>query len=185
MSTPDSNTPAEPTEGAVPPVPPAYAPPAYTPPPAYAGPPAYTPPVAPEPPYAAAPPAAGSYPPPYQAAPYAAPPAYGAPTSSYGAPAPGYGYGYAQPRTNVLAVISMIASIVGFIWILPFIGSLAGVIMGHISLKQIAQTGERGRGMALAGVIVGWVGLGIVVLTGVGFIIAFAFAGAASWSRYS
>ncbi|MET0296560.1 MAG: DUF4190 domain-containing protein, partial [Microbacterium sp.] len=80
--------------------------------------------------------------------------------AAYGAPA----YGYGQVKTNVLAIISMIASIVGFIWILPFVGSLAGVIMGHISLKQIARTGEKGRGMALAGVIVGWVGLALVII---------------------
>ncbi|GAA1931854.1 hypothetical protein GCM10009775_24910 [Microbacterium aoyamense] len=209
MSTPDSSTPAEPTppaEGAVPPaegtVPPPYTPPAYTPPPAYTAPPAYTPPAQPaEPPYGAGPtygappagdaapsaapgygaPAAapGAYPPPYQAA----PPAYGAP--AYGAPAPAYGYGYAPARTNTLAIVSLVASIVGFLWILPFIGNLAAVITGHISLKQIKQTGEGGRGMALAGVIVGWVGLAIVVLVGIIFLSIFVFAVAADNGRYS
>lgn len=184
MSTPDAPTPDSPIdEPAAPPVPPApagYAPPAYTPPPTYAAPPAYAPPAATEPPYAAAPPAQGGYPPPPAAAPYpSAPPAYGA-------PAPAYGYGYPQARkTNTLAIVSMIASIVGFLWILPFIGSLAGAIMGHISLKQIAQSGEGGRGMALAGVIVGWVGLGIVVIAGIAFLIFFFAVAASSGVRYS
>lgn len=38
-----------------------------------------------------------------------------------------------------------------------------GAIMGHIARKQIKQTGEQGDGMALAGIIVGWVGTGLAV----------------------
>ena len=125
-------------------------------------------------------PAAAPYPAPVDPPQYAAPPAYEAPpaygaTQSYVA-APGYGatQGYtpypAPAKTNALAVISMIASIVGFIWILPFIGSVAGVIMGHISLRQIPRTGETGRGMALAGLIVGYVGLAFFVLGAIAFI---------------
>lgn len=52
---------------------------------------------------------------------------------------------------------------------LPLIGSLAGAIMGHISLNQIKRSGEKGRGMAMAGVIVGWVGLGLVILGAIAF----------------
>ncbi|WP_439593186.1 DUF4190 domain-containing protein [Microbacterium sp.] len=180
MSTPDSSTPAEPTPPAEGTAPPPYAPPAYTPPPAYTAPPAYAP--AAEQPYGSPPaygtaPAAqgpGSYPPPYQAAPPA-----------YGAAAPAYGYGQAQPKTNTLAIVSLVASIVGFLWILPFIGNLAGVITGHISLKQIKQTGEGGRGMALAGVIVGWVGLGILILVALGFLFFFVIAVSSGNGRYS
>lgn len=103
-----------------------------------------------------------------------APPPYGAaPGYPYaGAPAPYPGapvYGYPLVKTNVLAVISMIASIVGFFWILPFFGPLTGVITGHISLRQISRTGEKGRGMALAGVIVGYVGLAFIL--GIAFLI--------------
>jgi len=79
----------------------------------------------------------------------------------------------------------MIASIAGAIWILPFIGSLAGAIMGHIALKQIAQTGEKGRGMALAGVIVGWVGLGLLVLAVIAFFLFIGIAATSSNIRYS
>ena len=41
---------------------------------------------------------------------------------------------------------------------------VAGAIMGHISLGQIKRTGEKGYGMALAGVIVGWVGVALAVI---------------------
>lgn len=63
---------------------------------------------------------------------------------------------------NPLAVISLVTSI------LPL--QLVGVITGHIALSQIKRTGDRGHGLALAGVIVGYVGgaLTILVLTLVG-----------------
>jgi len=137
---------------------------APTPPPA----PAYEAPVAPP-----APPA-GDYPPAYgaPAAPtadaypgYPAPtygaPAYGAPV--YGTtPAPAYG-AYAAPKTNVLAIVSLVAALVGM-FIIPFIGSVVAVITGHMSLSQIKRTGENGRGMGLAGTIVGWVGIGLSII---------------------
>ncbi|QZY53390.1 DUF4190 domain-containing protein [Leucobacter tenebrionis] len=56
----------------------------------------------------------------------------------------------------------MIASIVGFFTFAIF--AVAGVIMGHISLNQIKRTGENGRGMAIAGLIVGYAAIGFWVL---------------------
>jgi Domain of unknown function (DUF4190) len=144
------------------------------------------------PPYGAPP--SGSPAPGYGAAPQTAPPAYGTPPAYGAAPpygttqpyasAPAYYGSYAGPKTNVLAIISMVASIVGFVWILPFIGSLAGVITGHISLRQIARTGEKGRGMALAGLIVGYVGLAFFVI-GIAFFIFFVALAASEGVRYS
>lgn len=80
----------------------------------------------------------------------------------------------------MLAIVSMIASIVGILWIVPFFGSLAGAIMGHISLKQIARTGEKGRGMALAGVIVGWAGLALLIV--IALFIVFAIAASSQYN---
>ena len=54
------------------------------------------------------------------------------------------------PKTNTLAIISLV---------LAFVVSLGAVICGHIALSQIKQTGENGRGLALAGLILGYVGL--------------------------
>lgn len=127
------------------------------------------------------------------APPYATPPQGGyQPTTpgyqpaSYPPPAYGYGGGYVQEKTNTLAIVSMIASIVGFIWILPIIGSIAGVVMGHISLSQIKRTNEKGRGMALAGLIVGYAGLALAVI---GIIVFASFIGWAieqdSYNSYS
>ena len=114
----------------------------------------------------APPPPAPDYP--HQPA-QAAPNPYAAPTATpYGsanpyAPAP-------QQKTNTLAIVSLVASISAFI-ILPFIGSIVGIITGHMSLGQIKRTGEAGRGLGLAGTIVGWVGLALTII---GTIIAIA-----------
>jgi hypothetical protein len=35
--------------------------------------------------------------------------------------------------------------------------SLAGAVVGHSTLRRIKKTGQPGRGIALAGVILGWV----------------------------
>lgn len=66
-------------------------------------------------------------------------------TTDQYAPAPSV---LAVRPTNVLAIISLIASCVGF--------AVPGIIMGHIALNQIKRTGEQGHGLALAGLIVGY-----------------------------
>lgn len=69
-----------------------------------------------------------------------------------------YAYG---PRTNPLAITSLVLSLVGLV---TWITAIPGVITGHIALRQLRRTGEGGRGMALAGVIVGYVLSGFLVL---------------------
>ena len=107
------------------------------------------------------------------------PPAYGAPQAAPGAPQPAPAYGQAAPaygqaapaygqptgaKTNVLAIVSLIASIAGIV-IAWGIGSIVGIICGHISLSQIKKTGEEGRGMAVAGLIVGYIGLALAIIS--------------------
>jgi hypothetical protein len=109
--------------------------------------------------YPPAPPVSQGYP--------AAPPANNYPANGYppaGYPAaPGYGAYPAPAKTNTLAIVSLISAIVGFV-LIPFIPSVVAVITGHMSLGQVKKTGEQGRGLALAGTIVGWVGTGLWIL---------------------
>lgn len=71
---------------------------------------------------------------------------------------------YAIPvRTNTLAVWSLVASLVG-LFIVPIVGSIVGVITGHLALRQLKTTNESGRGMALAGTILGWLGLVALII---------------------
>lgn len=78
-------------------------------------------------------------------------------------PAAPYATPYAQqpyapgPKTNVLAIISLVLSIIGI--------SIGGVITGHIALSQIKKRAEGGRGLAIAGLIIGYLGcLGWIIL---------------------
>lgn len=124
----------------------------------------------PAPPPAAYPPAGPAAPPAYGAAQpayEAAPPAYPA-APGYGA-APAYGGYPAAPKTNTLAVVSLISSIAGVL-IIYFIGSIVGIVTGHISLSQLKTSGEGGRGLAIAGLIVGYVGLALTIIATIVFI---------------
>ncbi len=87
---------------------------------------------------------------------------YGTPPSPV-YPAQPYGQGYpAAPSTNGMAIGALVASVAGTA--ICGIGSIVGIILGHIALNQIKRTGEQGRGMAIAGIIVGYAVVALVVL---------------------
>src|ERR671921_689097 len=75
------------------------------------------------------------------------PPPYGA----YPPPGPYAGYyGYPPPQqqsTNALAIVSLVCA---------FLFAPLGIIFGHISLSQIKKTGEEGRGLAIAGLVISY-----------------------------
>ncbi len=110
-------------------------------------PPAQPPMAAPPPP----PPNYGGQPP--MAAPPPPPPNYGG-----GAPVPGA----VPPGTNPLAIASIICSVV--LTCLCGFGSGIGLILGVIALNQIKKTGQAGRGLALAGIIVGAVVVALSII---------------------
>jgi chromate transport protein ChrA len=98
--------------------------------------------------------------------PYGPPPQYGPPTQ-YG-PQPYGPWGIpGPPRTNSLAITSLVCAIAGlFVFCLP---SIPAIVMGAVALRQIRQRGENGEGLALAGVIIGVCGIvlaivGVIVL---------------------
>ncbi len=134
----------------------------------------------PMPPYPSAAPTYPGYEPP-AGFPPVDPASANAPMSGYTAPAypptaygyPGYGYPVQalQRQTNGMATTSMILSIVGLplLFCYGIVGLLlgaAGAILGHIARKQTIQRGQDGGGMALAGIIIGWivVALGIIIV---------------------
>jgi hypothetical protein len=84
-------------------------------------------------------------------------PAYGYPAYGY----PPYGYPPAPQRTSGLAVASLVLGLVWIYWI----GSILAVIFGHIALAEIKRDPRvGGRGLAIAGVVLGYIGLGVLVL---------------------
>lgn len=103
-------------------------------------------------------------PPAPQSTPPAAPQSTPHPYAAAAAPNP-YASAATGPRTNTLAIISLV---------LAFFISLGAVICGHIALSQIKKTGENGRGLALAGLVLGYIGL-VVGFLAVIFAVVFPF----------
>jgi hypothetical protein len=101
------------------------------------------------------PPAAG-------AAPYvgSVPPGY----AGYDAASPYAPYGQPVPqKTNGLAIAALICGICGFLLFLP---AILGIIFGFIARSQIRKSNgqQKGSGMALAGIIVGFAWVALIVL---------------------
>ncbi len=63
-------------------------------------------------------------------------------------------------RTNGLAIASFVLSLLT----LCGVGSLLGVIFGHVSLGQIKRQRQSGRGLAIAGLVLGYLGLAGITL---------------------
>lgn len=134
----------------------------YPPPPGYG----YQPPEGTNPGSYPPPPPGEGYPGGYVPPPAGAPP-YGGQPQYYG----GY-QGPMAPSTSGFAIASLILSIASFV-ILPIIGAVLGVIFGHLALNEIKQSQGRveGRGLALGGLIVGYIHIGLAICFVVGFIV--------------
>lgn len=86
------------------------------------------------------------------------------PPTNYGPPGGGFGAppGMPSPPTtpqrplNTLAILSPVFGV-----LLP----PAGVALGHLALPQIRRTGERGRGAAIAGLVIGYL-MCVVLIAG-------------------
>ena len=125
-----------------------------------------------QPPYG---PGASGPPPPYGQTPYGNgygpgqyPPAYGQPPAAYG-----YGYSGGSGGQNGLAVAALACALGGI-----FIGLSApvAVVLGIVALVQISRRPQAGKGMAIAGVVIGsLVTIGYVLV--IGLLIAFASSG--------
>jgi len=91
-------------------------------------------------------------------------------------PPPPY-YAYPPPRgTNTMAILALVFA---------FVFSPAAIVLGHIARKQIQQTGEEGDGLALAGLIIGYVFTGLTLLFCVGYMIFVVVFGVAMFATSS
>lgn len=101
---------------------------------------------------------------------YNEPPNYGTPPPP---PPGGYGgqpYG-GQPnggqpqQTSVMAIISLVTGILGILCCTWFVFSIAAAVLGFLGKKEIDQGKKTGKGLAMAGLILGIAGivLGVIV----------------------
>jgi len=68
------------------------------------------------------------------------------------------------PPTNVLAIVSLVLSLIG---LGTFVTAIAGVITGHVALGQIERTGQGGRSLARAGLVIGYIVIVLGIVLGV------------------
>jgi len=85
------------------------------------------------------------------------------PPPGAGAPGPYPHYPQQPPhrRTEPFAIVSLVASIAGFGFC--GVGQIVGIVFGHIARSRIKKSCDEGAGMALAGIIVGYATIALVV----------------------
>jgi Domain of unknown function (DUF4190) len=99
------------------------------------------------------------YPSQYAPPQYPPPPPYAPPPAPYGYPPPAYA---PQSRTSGFSIAALVLGILWLYWV----GSILALIFGYIAKGQIDRSGGTvtGRGMAIAGIVLGWIGVGTLIL---------------------
>ncbi len=82
-----------------------------------------------------------------------------------------------QPSAHFLAILSLVLSILGLLPILPLVGSIAGIVTGVTARKEIRTQPEKysGEGTAKAGIILGWIGVGLAAVAAIGIVLVVLF----------
>jgi hypothetical protein len=96
------------------------------------------------------------------------------PASEPPPPAPAFEPTY-QPTyapTNTLAIVSLVLGIGSFVLALGPLASVPGIITAYIARGQIAQRGEGGAQLALWGLVLGYINVGLAALTLIGGVLA-------------
>ena len=93
-------------------------------------------------------------PPPPPPPPLSPPPFPGPGTPTWGNPP-----GVPTKGTNGFAIAALVCPLVAC-----GIGSILGIVFGHLARSQIRKTGDGGSGLALAGLIIGYASIGLVVV---------------------
>jgi hypothetical protein len=103
--------------------------------------------------------------PPPTAPPSSAP--YGGAVPPYGYYAPAYGQALPAPQTSSFAIASLVCSLASW-FVIPFIGAIAAVVLGHIARHEIRHSyGQKGGGgLAMAGLVIGYIQIALALLGG-------------------
>lgn len=66
-------------------------------------------------------------------------------------------------RTNTMAIIAFVS-----VWFI----SIVGIVLGHMALSEIRRTGERGRGLAIAALVLGYASVALLAVIGIALAVA-------------
>ena len=77
-------------------------------------------------------------------------------------------------QTSKLAIVAMIFGVLGWT-LLPLIGSIVAIVTGHLARGEIRREPARlqGDGLAVGGLILGYVALALAILAGLIFVLFF------------
>ena len=67
-----------------------------------------------------------------------------------------------RPGTNTAAIVSLVSGI-GSYFILPVIGAIIAIVAGHMARSEIRRSGQEGDGMAVAGLVLGYLHLALAL----------------------
>jgi len=79
----------------------------------------------------------------------------------------------AAPKTSGFAITSLVLSVVGLFCCTLLVFNIGGIVFGHLALNQIKKNPAiGGRGLAIAGLIVGYLGLILGIVAAIYYITA-------------
>lgn len=78
----------------------------------------------------------------------------------------------APRQTSALAITSLVSGLLGWTF-LPLVGSLVAIVTGHMARAEIRRGNGQvdGDGLAIAGLVLGWLVIAISVLTILVFVV--------------
>jgi len=83
--------------------------------------------------------------------------AYPPPPGPYGP----YGHRHLPPppaENNSMAIGALVCGIAAWL-VAPLVGAVVAIVLGHLSLRQLRQSDQAGHGMAVAGLVLGYLNL--------------------------
>lgn len=77
-------------------------------------------------------------------------------------------------QTSAYAIVSLVSAILGWT-LMPLLGCIVAIITGHLARAEIRRQPElyQGDGLAVIGLVIGYVGIAIAVLTVMAFVLFF------------
>lgn len=86
-------------------------------------------------------------------------------------------------QTSTLAIVSLVAGILGWT-LLPFLGSIGAIVTGHLARAEIRREPQplEGDGLAIGGLILGWLSVVTWVLAALAFVLFF---GGLAWLAHA
>ena len=77
-------------------------------------------------------------------------------------------------QTSAFAIVSLISGVLGWT-LMPLLGCIVAVITGHLGRAEIRRQPElyQGDGLAVIGLVLGYVGIGMAVLAVATFVLFF------------